>query len=461
MGLSCNGEHIWPLLRHQLAAEYMGAGKTNVGPAGVVMRGWLLVSGFFYVCLLLGQFILSGRGIKYLFVSKASYRTRLSGYWFDRFCDSMIEGVGEPLKGNSVIFEGASGISYRKPRATRVPLFPLQGVYYLVSRFSFVTNLIRPQVTDWVLYDTVVSELTKLLKYPFKTDRLEFQKRLARIFTFSRLFFFLLKKTKIRTVFFVCYYDDQSYGLTLAAKRLGIKTIDLQHGVQGKFHFAYSPFLFYPKNGYNVVPAEFWVWDERAHANIVNWKTPNHQPFISGNVWLKYYTNLPNGCLAVHESGKINILFTAQPVNEPVPKHVINLILATIDKCRWRIRLHPRQLGQKARIAELVTQNNLLNHVEIEQASELPLPEVLNWCSVHVTLFSSVVFEAEHFLIPSVVLDPVGRSLYFGENRGYFYFPDAGVDVGELIITLAGRRIRMDYLHVSPVSFSQLRERIV
>ena len=59
-------------------------------------------------------------------------------------------------------------------------------------------------------------------------DKCSFQKNLIK-FIYSKLLE-NIKKIDPKTVLLTCYYNDMSFSIILACKRLNIKTVDIQHG---------------------------------------------------------------------------------------------------------------------------------------------------------------------------------------------------------------------------------------
>src|SRR5262249_31727054 len=86
-----------------------------------------------------------------------------------------------------------------------------------------------------------------------------------------------------------CYYSLQNMALVAACRRLGIPSVDLQHGVQGAFHIAYGPWMQVPSQGWDLLPDRFWCWSEPEVNSIRSWAARaggHHVPLVGGNPWL-------------------------------------------------------------------------------------------------------------------------------------------------------------------------------
>ena len=192
-------------------------------------------------------------------------------------------------------------------------------------------------------------------------------------------------------MFILCYYVSEMYAMAMAANQLGISSCDIQHGGQGKLHLAYSGFNNIPENGYKLLPKRFWVWDKDSSLEIEKWisKQSYHEVFIKGNPWIEY-------CVKEYTSeidtAKKIILYTMQPMGAHLlDPYIIDAIVKTPPDYIWWLRLHPRQLKEKAKLYNLLDKYNLLNRVNIEDATKLPLPGILAKTFIHISKYSGSI----------------------------------------------------------------------
>ena len=205
----------------------------------------------------------------------------------------------------------------------------------------------------------------------------------------------------------------------LACQKLGIKSVDIQHGLQNESHVAYANWNSVPPEGYGLLPSHFFCWSNFEVKLINHWrkhKTQTHQPISIGNLglelqlkeYIKPTRGESNSVLTSRQNiltePKLNILFTLQPIEDPLPKWIIEVIQQSPKQWKWSIRLHPSMLSQCNFIDVLLHQHHI-EHADLKQASELPLPFLLAHTDVHVTQLSSVVLEAESCNVPSVMTD--------------------------------------------------------
>ena len=212
-----------------------------------------------------------------------------------------------------------------------------------------------------------------------------------------------LQKSHTKHIVVVCYYDLKSFAMVLAANELGVSVIDLQHGVQGIGHFAYNYWPNEIVESSKLFPTHFWCWDEWSAKAIKVWFPQKENVITGSNVWMKQ---------RIKPEQKTQILFTAQPLEDAIPRDIINAVKNYNGKLRWSIRMHPHQLGEISKYKQLLAEHNILHLVEFENATNLPLTEILNKSYIHITNYSSVVLEAMWFGVPSIVISEQGTQYY-------------------------------------------------
>jgi hypothetical protein len=217
---------------------------------------------------------------------------------------------------------------------------------------------------------------------------------------------------------FVVDYGIASMAFNLACARVGIPSIEIQHGVQGPFHWAYARWSALPPGGYELLPTSFWVWSSEEAAVIEEWSAPvlpRHRAVPGGNLWLDAWRELTSEAVrAVDERVR------AAKQRAPGERHVLvpmqtrhgdrtslGPFLAAIaarPTWRWWIRAHPGMSTEEAARAKRILGEVPGARLELE-ASELPLYAVLRHVDAVATMASSVVIEASEMGVPSVITD--------------------------------------------------------
>ena len=88
---------------------------------------------------------------------------------------------------------------------------------------------------------TIHVENQKILDLIISDIKIDCHYYIKLFFIYVRVFDVWLKKTKPETVFINCYYSLFHQALIYACNNIGIKTVELQHGLISEGHTQYSP----------------------------------------------------------------------------------------------------------------------------------------------------------------------------------------------------------------------------
>lgn len=217
------------------------------------------------------------------------------------------------------------------------------------------------------------------------------------------------------------FYSATGMGLMVAAHRRGIPTIDVQHGVQGAFHFGYANWSRLPAGGSEMLPRRFWVWSEAEAASIAAWAPEGRQrSIVGGNGYLHATLDgtLPGAAEATADVARIladrgarGLVLVALGGIEPQPfvDAVLDAAASTPDLV-WAVRCHPT-VPHGDRWNAAVGSRRLAN-VEVDESSDLPLFSLLGSADAVVTRFSSVTIDAAAIGVPTLLVDELGEELF-------------------------------------------------
>lgn len=267
------------------------------------------------------------------------------------------------------------------------------------------------------IIDTFNQRMQMNIQYHF------IDKFLERTFHWSKFWEKMLKGTKPKEVRLLCYYGANMYGLCLAANKLEIPVIDIQHGAQGNMHIAYNFIGSLPNDGYKVMPSHFSVWDEQSKKDLERSKIVNKEKILfEGNPWINYHRQKYKES---NQTKKIDILYTLQTGVE-VPEFIYTSMEATSDYCFWVLKTHPiMQKDETEKISNRLSQLKLTNHVKIDVENNL-LELMLN-SKAHVSAFSGSLVEARLLNIPNIIISAIGANTFanqLSEDKNYFKFAD-------------------------------------
>lgn len=230
----------------------------------------------------------------------------------------------------------------------------------------------------------------------------------------------------LRAVFLVGFYDVTGYAFTLAAARASVACVDVQHGVTGPHHLAYTPWpvLHQPGFGWHLLPTRFWSWSTADTALINHWgqhSQPARHAVCGGHPFLQAWTSgsmkLPADMqdqlnrLLLAAQDRPRVLVTLQPgLTHPEALAPLLQAWSLRPRVSWWLRLHPMALAEGPAIQALA-QAHGLECFDIETATSLPLPALLAQAHVHATHSSSTVIEAQTVGLSSVVWSEYGAEL--------------------------------------------------
>lgn len=406
ISFSWKGVDFWPLIRpflgmalHKtLPFDGLVAPPTSLWArrAGVVQRMLFRLRNYYrWVRELENQ---QGHA---LLVSYASRRRRSHGRYFHRMATPLEAFLRErdiPL--NVWDFDVAP---YRDPKA-----IPTQGIVqwrWLLSpeRRPESPPPWFPALRDF-LAELPVSTPPALLEWTF------WQGLLGSILFRAGQYEVWLGRMKPRIVFIDCWYTSEALPVILATRRLGLPTVDLQHGVQGESHFGYAAWP--DLQNAQLIPDCFWFWGRR-DAEI--FKAPSNafqryaRAVVGGSLELNFFRErgATSDAEKVSSPDGVSILVTEQKGID-ISNVLTPVIKSTVGRHRWIIRPHP---GQQRSVLETAL-GSLASQVTLIPPRRETVYESLARADVHVTGFSSVALEALALGIRTVLVHPAAREIY-------------------------------------------------
>lgn len=395
-----NGYYIWPIFRMSL---YLYLVNKNVTVnCNVTSRGQFINKLGQAIFAIKDLFIL--KKSSNIFVSHPTYCFEYQDVVYNKYFDNLMDDIS-----SSSICLNRSDTKEKYYKSERHYLFSnsLRVYRYLKNKFKFQQSRI-----------SYITEFCKILqRSKIDIDLNEFESSLIatvrKVEVSLEFSTCLLKKIQPERIWVSCYYSTDLLGLLIAAHKLSITTIDMQHGGQGEDHLAYSSWLKVPETGYEALPDLFYTWDESSARTINYWAKNNtkHSAEVFGNPWVVGWQDNK-----FHKSKYIwpdnIILYTLQPIGEPLDRYILETIKRTQNTWNWWLRLHPRQMNEKEFIIKKLKEFNLEKVVNVSDASNLPLPEILMHSKVHITKFSGSALEAYQFDVPTVIIDLKGKQNY-------------------------------------------------
>jgi len=426
-----HGIHIWPLVRLELATDLT---NYSMYPAlyhstRSVSKGSRLTSLFLQevrALLRFGHAYLKEfsknakpRRAEVVFLSDGISFSYLIDSWYEKFCDPLISELEEQ---GIPFFLMTPSREYFTPRRTpsmfiQPSLDTIRAKTLLSSNKGFGEERLDG-FQEFI--DFIKSRDLKITSPGLKRMKDEF----TLIMKYSEFFEQVLRQIKPRSAFVVSYYNVAGMAFNLACRNLGIVSVDIQHGLQGDLHWAYGRWNNVPETGYEVLPNLFWVWSNLEAEAIKRWNSSVsewHQPVVGGNLFLdlwrsseneivKYYDN-EIGNAKGNKKHLIHVLYTIGYEDADKLRTILSTMRQTESLCYWWLRVHPGKLKERNSFKKWVRENRISNG-EVDLATDLPLYALLRQMDLHLTFYSSSVFEAEDLGVPSVVVGDYGKELF-------------------------------------------------
>ena len=418
------GLKVWPLLRFEIYfrnADHFNVRGLNTAPA--LARRLKFGRDMARYCWAYLRDCARNRRpagpIEAVFLSKGDTYTKLGQRWFDNFCDPFVD-ILEREQVSHFLMTPATG--YYVPRWS--PSMFIQPHLHLASaRSRWLSNHHATRGEQLPEYDQFIADLERL-DGVVAPDLALLRRQTAAIESHASFFTKLFGKLNPVVGFQACYYLNQGLGFNLACRRWGIPSVDIQHGLQGEFHFAYARWNRVPAEGYALLPSVFWCWSDWEADTIRQWcgRDERHRPVVGGNLLLQYWRERTTSLVdrfhtrieqLKQASGRSrHVLFTVRGNEDPEMLAVMwKVILDTVDTHHWWIRVHPLMLEQLPAWERICHQHRLQN-VNLIDASELPLYALLAHVDMHLTARSTTVVEAQAFGVPSVLIDSEGAQVF-------------------------------------------------
>tara|TARA_R110002049_G_scaffold3795_5_gene27647 strand:- start:125513 stop:126859 length:1347 start_codon:yes stop_codon:yes gene_type:complete len=358
-----------------------------------------------------------------LFFGSHIHRIFQNGQYFNRFYDSMVDFHGLQNKVYNVEYQKINEPIYNKKAV--ISLNTYLDYHKLVNK---VYNKFRKRKPLLALkqYDQFCNDLSGL---NLKLEDLRLSENhliewSEKVNTNNMFFERLYKKVKPQKVIFLGYYGlDDLYAALLAANKLGIKTIDFQHGPQTNVHLAFSCWNKIPEKGFNSMPVEFWNWDQASKNNIDTWaNTANGvKAKVVGQPYLGYWMHKMKN----ENIKKQYVFYSLQTHPFSIEDFLTPQIIALIKRLKynWVLRLHPRNNLDIDELKLFLKTNKIENKAHIQDAFNVPLPEVLTASVLHITNYSGCLIEAYQLGVPTLLINEVGHEMFseYIDNKLVYY----------------------------------------
>lgn len=241
-----------------------------------------------------------------------------------------------------------------------------------------------------------------------------FETDIVRLWQDKQVYREMLKATQPALVLTSCFYLPPSLSAVWAARELGIPVADVQHGGNGASHMGYTHWRNIPTQGYYALPDYFFVWDSLSANNLLRWfpqSTPAHQVIVTGRFGLAHAARAaanPQATSALEAAVKGAekvILVSLQPLESAgLSPVILEAMRRAPDTWTWLVRSHPiaKTLNHTHMLPDALEKTMRsagIKRFDAQQATALPLAQILPHVTHHLTGFSGTSLECAVFNI--------------------------------------------------------------
>lgn len=401
-----DGLEIWPIVKINIFfCTYI---QEKIQPKNNLKKNLIFFIKFIKLDVLYSLFWLKVTKIKrinFLFSGFFGHRVMFEGSFFNRYFDPIMDSLEETQGIKSSIFEYEKIKKQKHYRPDRVI-----DVTKFIHYYRFKIRKVNVDFEKFERFNELLKNFENEIGISSSTILERIFEELNNVFVWRELWRKVLKVSEAQKVIVLCYYNSKMYGLLLAAREQNILSVDVQHGGQGDFNTAYN-FISVPKTGYKLLPDFFWTWDKSSANNISKFtQNSSHDVIVGGNPWIDFLKNK-----SIQLDHKKIILYTLQTNQIPVlHSYIIDGIQNSSDDYTWWLRLHPRMTeSEMTELYKQLKDANISHKVEIEKATNLPLPLILANCTAHMSHFSGSILEADLMRVKvNIVIGEVGKKFF-------------------------------------------------
>jgi hypothetical protein len=413
---------VWPMIRMVIFVQlfYRSRGATGEASPSKVREKWLIAKKVTKCYLTDWRHNVHWcRRADALILTYDGHRQRLGSVWYDRFCDRFVDEL-DKLGWRSLVYELTATPDLRDCRVPRArsTVYVQPIIEAALGAARMVEVLRKTETPEWYLQ--LAGWCAARGIEPVLPSFMQIATAARAVSLLARWLERRLTTLGTKVLFAVQYYHVLGYAANVACRRLGIPSVDIQHGVQGEYHSAYGRWTRVPLDGYEVLPSTFWCWSDVEAAAIDAWakRTSHHQTFVGGDLWRSGWRQViderapiaAEQLAALKPEGSQLVVFCSSYPND-LSDWLLAAMRQTPPNVRWAVRLHPNHYQLIDQTLERLREHGLPN-VDVRRVTDLPLPVVLRLADLNVTSVSTVVIEAAQLQVPSIITDPTGLDIY-------------------------------------------------
>ena len=249
-----------------------------------------------------------------------------------------------------------------------------------------------------------------------------------------------IRRSGVHAVMLDCWTNWEMIQAAIAAHRLGLPVMDIQHGIQEHAHHSYHGWRKEPPGGYAIRPDGFWVWGERAEKLYGQTNLIGPEVIRGGNPWLDRWCTNTDPVLAREIAGvrehtrgfrRAILVTTSIPAGKKL-FYIRKMIALSPRDWLWFIRLHPSVNRERNAIEQELAELGG-ERILVEEGTQRPLYALLQVADLHASIESTCAYEAFAFGKPTILIDSSGAMIFreFVASSAMF-FAERPEDFGDM-----------------------------
>ncbi len=331
---------------------------------------------------------------------------------------------------------------------------------FLLYSFHQIFSYKKNSIQGWNEFKAAIEEKGINLPYDEKT----WIKKLEILLHRSQVAYRFLKKNRPQAMGFVAYFSDMVLPFILAAHKLKIPSVELQHGIWS-FNNRFGRL---PAGSYELIPDYYWCWGISSRRELDSLAHhPMHKVIVAGFPWLNLWSGEKSEFLSRSEklydshlfhANKKNILIALQPEKEPFPRHLVELMQKNQGNFFWWVRLHPFMKNRKNELTDFLDKKGIENY-DLIHATTWPLYYILNKVDAVLTMWSTVAYEAVAFQKTAIVLHPMGKEFMQSQiEKGIIFYAENIKSLEKILQNLDVHRPTASSEFLQPVDDKSMEE---
>jgi len=434
------GINVWPLVRLAIYQErHTDFPYSNKGSNTVVdylkIFYMLIKCNFVHIINFVNKFQVKKKDL--VFLSRyENYTVQFNGRSMDKHIDPIIKKLNDRFQ-----YEKIEVFSQRTNKLNKViqPYY-LCGWQRKMSDFR-ISSLDQDLKVELI---NIKKKYYDLTKKELSLDWILYYIKITK--DSSDYFFEMLREISPKVVFTTCYYSPANMGLIHACKRLGVLSVDIQHGQQGLYHPMYNEWINKTDKWNDLLPDKLWIWSDYDALNLVvdGNRYENIPRIIGGNQFVSLYLSQSKlfddeesqeylSVLKEYQRVILVVCSNEQSFNELIHENVLSLMKEN-NNWLWLVRLHPNSpIEYYSLMYEYLYQLGVVNF-EMDFAKKCNFISLLINVDILITNNSSASIEALEIDVCRVVVHEYGEKLYKNLiDEGIIYYAETSDQIRVLI----------------------------